>query len=136
MTMARWLVACIAASLFAAPAAAVPDADPIIGIWRNPHGTIDVQTMACAHRLCGIIVRASPQAVADARESGVDRLIGLQLLNDYRRTASGNWVGRVYVPDMGRSFSSHIELTEPNVLRISGCLIGGFFCKSQLWKRL
>lgn len=130
------MLPCLIAAPLAMLASAAPAANPIIGVWRNPRGTIDVQTAPCRDRLCGAIVRASPQAVADARDSGVDRLIGLQLLSDYRHTRSGSWTGRVYVPDMGRSFSSHIELAGPDRLRISGCLFAGFFCKSQLWRRV
>lgn len=119
----------------AAPAGSV-QSDPIYGVWRNPRGTIDIRTAPCNDGLCGAIVRASPQAVADAKDAGVTTLIGLELLQDYHRAATGRWTGLVYVPDMGRSFSSHIEQVGPDQLRISGCLWRGWVCKSQLWHRI
>lgn len=109
---------------------------PAIGVWSNPKRTLDVQTAPCGPRLCGTIVRASEGARADAREAGVTQLIGLQLLQDYRPVDAHTWRGRVYVPDMGRRFSSRIEQLSPDTLRISGCLIGNLFCKSQLWQRV
>lgn len=118
-----------------APAGTVRS-DPIYGTWRNPRGTIDIRTAPCKDGLCGTIVRASPEAVADAKDAGVTTLVGLDLLQDYHRAATGRWAGLVYVPDMGRRFSSHIEQVTPDRLRISGCLWRDWFCKSQLWRRV
>ena len=120
----------------AAPIAAETAVSPdMFGIWTNPRGTVKVQTRDCDGRLCGHIVWAAPEAVADARESGVPQLIGVQLLRDYRAIEAGRWQGQVYVPDMGRSFSSTIRRINANSLKISGCVLGGWICKSQVWQR-
>lgn len=111
------------------------EANIVEGIWINPRGTVAVKTGPCGTRLCGHIVWASPVAVADARDSGVSQLIGLELLQDYKFSGARRWTGRVFVPDMGRSFSSTIEQLSAHDLKIQGCLIGGFLCKSQTWHR-
>lgn len=111
---------------------ATPD---IIGTWVNPRGTVKVRTGVCAGNLCGWIVWAAPQAQADAREGGVPRLIGIELLRDYHGAGANRYRGTVYVPDMGRTFYSTIEQRDPNSLRISGCVLGGLICKSQNWHR-
>jgi len=129
----------IASNAMAAEALAPPlPGDPILGKWSNPKGTLAVQTTPCrdANKLCGAIVWANSKAMADARNAGVDQLIGTQLLSDYRRTGQNRWAGTVYIPDMGRSFSSRIKQNSPQQLTISGCLIGGFLCKSQVWHRV
>ena len=109
----------------------------VIGRWSNPKGTLAVQTGPCGDgALCGQIVWASPQAQADARDAGVPALVGTQLLQGYRPEGRNSWAGRVYVPDMGRSFSSRIRQTSAGTLSISGCLVGGFLCKSQVWHRV
>ena len=111
--------------------------DVVVGRWSNPRGTLAVQTGPCDDgALCGRIVWASPQAQADARDAGVAGLVGTQLLQGYRPQGHGSWAGRVYVPDMGRSFSSRIRQTSAGTLSISGCLVGGFLCKSQVWHRV
>lgn len=107
-----------------------------IGLWQNPAGTLRVRTAFCGEALCGTIAAASPVAEADAKAAGVPSLLGIELLENYRKIGHNHWAGRVYVPDMGRSFSSRIIQTSPSTLKISGCLIGGFLCKSQIWKRL
>jgi uncharacterized protein (DUF2147 family) len=127
------VLAALAALTLAAPAmAGQGSAD---GIWRNPRGTIDVRIQPCGEQLCGVIARASPEAMQDAKDAGIANLIGIELLKDYRKTGPTRWDGTVYVPDMGHSFSSHIEQISPTELKISGCLIGGWLCKSQLWTR-
>lgn len=122
-------------SVHASARAPVAAAAGVIGTWINPHGSVKVQTGACGDRLCGWVVWADAQAQQDARDSGVARLIGTELLQDYRATGDGRWQGRVYVPDMGRTFWSRIEQQGPNSLRISGCILGGWICKSQVWQR-
>lgn len=119
----------------APPLAVQTTADPALGIWTNPHRTIDIRTEDCGGHLCGTIVAAAPEAVQDAHDAGIDRLIGLSLLRDYRRVSDTRWEGIVYVPGMGRTFSSHIVKVAPDTLRISGCLVGQYLCRSQDWTR-
>lgn len=125
----------LAAAIAATAVAPSPAPKSVLGVWTNPKSTLAVRAAPCGDALCGTIVHAAPKAVTDAREAGVPRLIGIQLLQGYRPTGRGSWAGRVYVPDMGRSFSSRIRQTAPDRLTISGCLIGALFCRSQQWRR-
>jgi uncharacterized protein (DUF2147 family) len=138
-----WTLAlCVAAATSAQasgpvrPTTASTSRDPIFGTWTNPRRTIVVKTSLCGSALCGEIVAAGAEAQNDAREAGVEHLIGTELLRNYRKTGSGHWTGTVFVPDMARSFSSHIVQRSPDVLRISGCILGGLICKSQDWTRI
>ena len=117
------------------PAAATASSS-VYGLWRNPRGTIEARIAPCGARLCGTVFRASPEAERDARDAGVQELVGVQLLRHYRQVAPGRWKGRVYVPDMGGTFGSRMVQLSPTQLKISGCMIGGSLCKSQLWTRL
>ena len=136
LSLLRFHVAALAclslATASPAPAAMRTD---LSGLWLNPKGSVAVQTQACSGRLCGRIVWVSASALADARESGIANPIGIELLKDYRRSNDGTWHGLVYVPDMGRSFHSTIVALAPDRLKISGCLLGNFICKSQIWRR-
>lgn len=106
------------------------------GLWLSPHNNVAVRTGACGDRLCGWIVWADREAQADARDGGTDRLIGTELLEDYRPEGKGQWRGIVFVPDMGRRFSSQINQLSSGQLRVKGCILGGLICKSQLWTRI
>jgi uncharacterized protein (DUF2147 family) len=138
MPIARF--AAIAAAMLCVSAATsgatVADTSTVYGVWLNPHKSVEVQTRSCGATLCGSIVWASDEALGDARDAGVDKLMGLQLLSGYRQKGRSLWQGRVYVPDMGRSFFSRIEQVAPDRLKISGCILGGLLCKSQTWTRV
>lgn len=135
--MRRTLIIMPLFAALAAPAiaAAQPPGRPE-GLWLNPRKSVAVHAGPCGERLCGWIVWASSEAQADARESGVARLIGTELLEDYRATGPGNWSGTVFVPDMGRRFSSRINALSATQLQIKGCILGGLICKSQIWTRI
>lgn len=116
--------------------AAAPQPSSVLqGFWRNPKGTVEVHIDACQTGMCGTVVSASASAVADARDSGYPALVGMQLLYGYHAAGPAEWQGTIFVPDIGRSFTSHIDLVDSDHVRVSGCLIGKFLCKSQLWRR-
>lgn len=104
--------------------------------WLGPYRNVKVETGDCNGNLCGWVVWATPEAEAEAREGGVQHLVGTELLQDYRQVARDRWQGRVFVPDMGRTFYSTITRLDPGRLKISGCILGGLVCKSQIWRRV
>jgi len=127
----------LAAALTLAPMPALAAVQaPIDGLWLNPKGSVAVRTGPCGPKLCGWVAWANAQATKDAIDSGVTRLVGTALLENYTLSGTDLWQGTVFVPDMGHRFSSTIARVNPDTLRIKGCLIGGFFCKSQIWHRI
>lgn len=133
------MVAAFAISTGASPILAQTESPAramVKGVWMNPKRTVAVRTASCGEKLCGRIVWANPTALKDARDSGVQSLIGTELLQDYQSSADGRWSGTLYVPDMGGHFSSTITPIGASSLRVKGCLIGGFICKSQIWQRI
>jgi len=135
--MHKTKIATALAALLAAPAMATaqPARSPE-GLWLNPHGSVAVRTGACGDRICGWVVWASDEAQKDARGSGIDRLIGTELLENYRPYGPARWSGTVFVPDMNRHFASEIDALSPTRLKIKGCIFGGLICKSQVWSRI
>jgi uncharacterized protein (DUF2147 family) len=135
MMRRMWIAPLLA--IWAAPAlAATRPVDNPAGLWLSPHQSVVVRTGPCGEKLCGWVAWANSEALADAQDGGVAHLVGTELLQDYRPTGSKNWSGTVFVPDMGRSFSSQIDALSPGQLRIRGCILGGLICKSQIWNRI
>jgi len=97
---------------------------------------VHVVIAGCGELICGTVVWASSAAISDAREGGTPNLIGTRLLRDYRMTGEGRWQGRVFVPDWNRDFFSRLETVNGSTLKVSGCVFGGYICKSQLWTRV
>ena len=112
-----------------------PDQRAIFGVWENPHGSVRVKTGACGDEICGWVVWASDQAILDARDGGTANLVGTEILRGYRPTGDYSWQGEVFVPDMGGTFFSKIRQVDSEQLKVSGCILHGLFCKSQMWHR-
>ncbi|WP_419808177.1 DUF2147 domain-containing protein [Sphingomonas sp.] len=129
--LAALMMTAVAASVSAAPAMTIPE-----GLWVNPHNSVVVRTGPCGAKLCGWVVWGSRQAKEDARDGGVADLLGTELLQDYGGDGPGAWSGTVFVPDKGRHFASTIQQLSPASLKISGCILGGLICKSQVWNRI
>ena len=124
---------------FAAAAAvggAKAGATSIEGIWQNRNATLEVRIVPCGRHYCGIVVGARGEAVADARLSGTQRLVGTQVLKDYAPAADGLWRGSVFVPELGRHLSSRIRFLDADTVQLSACALGGLICKTKVWHRL
>lgn len=117
-------------------AASVVRAEPIHGTWENPTGDVRVITQQCGTDLCGKVSWASELAKRDASAGGTPQLVGTSLLRNYRQTRPGHWKGNVFVPDLGETYYSTIKQLDANRIKISGCILGGLLCKSQVWRKL
>jgi uncharacterized protein (DUF2147 family) len=113
-----------------------PAAPPIATEWRNPGNSVHVRIDKCDGRLCGTVTWASAKAQADARRGGTENLIGTRLFRDLEPAGSGTWRGKVFVPDIRKTFSGTIRFADPNTMVGKGCVLFGVICKSQTWKRL
>lgn len=110
--------------------------DPVFGVWRNPKGSVHLEIRPCGGQTCGYVVWANAEAQADARKGGTPQLIGQQLLRDFARDDEGQWKGKVFVPDLGMTFSGRVSVADKDRLKAKGCVLGNFLCKSQVWTRV
>ncbi len=134
--VSRITIALAAAFAVFAGQAVTAQGPGVEGVWSNPKGSVQVKTGTCGGKLCGVVVYASQKAQADAKKAGAQPLIGTTLLRGYRANGSAQWAGEVYVPDRKASYYSTIQLVDAQTLKVSGCVLGGLICKSQLWHRV
>jgi uncharacterized protein (DUF2147 family) len=123
-------------ALLLAAASPAPVPDKSVGIWQNPQGSVRVQSRHCGANMCGTVVWANDKAKADAAKGGTANLIGLDLFQNFSVDAKGLWHGKVYVPDIGKTFTGTVTVVNENTLKGEGCLIGHLGCKSQVWTRV
>lgn len=109
--------------------------DDLAGVWRNPKNTVHVRIAPCGPNVCGTIVWASEQAQTKAAEAGNPKLLGTQIFREFKPQGPNAWKGRVFVPDMDRTFSGNLKLASQNAVVARGCVLG-FICKSQTWIRV
>lgn len=117
--------------------AAAPEGDKrSFGIWSNPSGSVHVRAEPCGKRMCGVVVQANDKAKADAARGGTPNLIGQRLFRDFQPAGEGVWRGKVFVPDIAKTFSGTISVIDDTHLEGKGCLLGNIGCRSQIWTRV
>ena len=131
----RTFIAAAFAVLGLAQTPAFAQSSDVYGVWKNPKNSVHVEVKPCGDNACGYVIWANDKAVAKAREAGSTTLVGLQLFREMTPTEDGAWKGRVYVPDLNKTFSGRAEPIDRQRLRAKGCLIAGVVCKSQIWTR-
>lgn len=125
--------AALALALTTQPSAA---ADRSFGVWRNPKNSVHIRVQPCAGKMCGVVVWASDKAKADAAKGSPAPLVGASLFRDFHQEQPGLWRGKVFVPDIGKTFSGTIRVLDPQHIEGRGCLVGTVGCKTQVWTRL
>lgn len=127
----------LAASLMVASGSAMAARESrSFGLWSNPKGSVHVRATPCGKRMCGVVVWASEKARADSARGGTPQLVGETLFRDFTREGPDRWRGKVFVPDIGKTFSGTITVIDKDRMEGKGCLIGGIGCKSQIWTRV
>jgi uncharacterized protein (DUF2147 family) len=106
------------------------------GVWRNPKDSVHVEVRRCGLAACGVVVWANAKAQADAREGGTPELIGLELFRNFVREPDGTWRGKVFVPDLNRTFTGAARPIGARTLQARGCLFAVIVCKTQTWMRI
>ena len=133
--MLRFIFVILSGLIAVAPAYAAED-EAVVGTWRNIRNTMHIQMYHCGASICGKVVWASDTAVADAQRGGSGNPIGTQVFSDFRKDSGGNWRGRVFVPDLHKTFSGSLLIVDRNTLKGTGCLVGRVLCKAKVLVRI
>jgi uncharacterized protein (DUF2147 family) len=128
------LLAAVLAVLATAQAATAAPA--IYGVWRNPKNSVHLEIRACETGTCGYVVWANAHAREDARKGSGKELLGMQLLRGFAPDERNVWRGKVFVPDLDRTFSGSAQLIDDRSLKAKGCFLANLLCKSQTWTRI
>jgi uncharacterized protein (DUF2147 family) len=122
----------------AAPALAAPD---VTGNWivQDRSGVVTIER--CGASVCGRITRAliikpnypktdvhNPDPKLRSRP-----MIGLPIISGFKEEADRWANGKIYDPESGKTYKSHLRLNADGSLKVSGCI--AFFCQSQRWTR-
>ncbi len=113
-----------------------PVAAPIASEWRNPIDSVQIRLDRCDGALCGTVTWASPKAIADAKRGGTDQLVGTRLFRNLQPAGDGAWKGKVFVPDIRKTFAGTIEFKDGDKMLGKGCVLFGLVCKAQTWSRV
>jgi uncharacterized protein (DUF2147 family) len=113
-----------------------PAPAPVAGTWRNPSGSVHIAIRPCGPKLCATVVAASDTAKADAARGGTRDLIGTRLFDGLTPAGPNRWTGRVYVPDLDRSFNGEVVLVNRTAVGVKGCVGRNQLCMDPRWTRV
>src|SRR5436190_7980173 len=145
MACRSFLIAAVAAAMFAAPSARAQVAGEATGVWLTQAGDARVRISKCGGGICGVIVGLkAPIDPATGKPQVDDKnpnpalakrpIIGLPLFSGMRATGPGKWSGQIYNADDGSTYASNVAVTGPDKLRVESCM--GAFCGGETWTRV
>ncbi len=109
------------------------------GDWARPNGFSKIRISSCGSTLCGkLIWLKSPQKDTQNPDTSKRNrsLVGVQIIKSMKPTGKdGQWKGKVYNAEDGKTYVGFIKLTSANKLKLEGCVMGGLICKGETWTR-
>jgi uncharacterized protein (DUF2147 family) len=113
-------------------------AESPIGEWTVEDGTARIRILRCDDNLWGVISWTKDTPGKDENNPDPAKrersVMGIPILIDMKPSGK-KWTGTVYNADDGRSYTSNINLKSKDVLRIEGCVMGGYICSGEDWTR-
>ena len=119
------LVLCFAVST--SPALA---AEPL-GTWLSESGDTKVRIAPGGGSFVGTVVWAKG---GDAASECMGNPVGMAMIYDVKPSGKG-FKGKLKNYKDCRTYTGKLELISPDKLRMSGCVLGGLFCKKQVWTK-
>jgi uncharacterized protein (DUF2147 family) len=115
---------------------AIAQAPEIIGTYVNDSGRTKVRLSECDAGVCGTVVWMKEPA-SDINNPDVSKrnrpVVGLQAVT-LKPTGDGTYSGTLYNTESGKTYSGKAKLSDSGV-ELSGCVLGGFICKTSVWRR-
>ncbi len=121
---------------FLVAGAAMAQADPT-GEWVVADGFARIRVVGCGDRMWGVVSweekpetdKNNPDPSKRSRPT-----LGMPVLLGMKATQRNRWEGEIYNSQDGRTYSASISLSNPDTLRVQGCVLG-FLCGGENWPR-
>lgn len=115
-----------AALLIASLGAGTAQAAGPEGTWLTESGETRVKIAPCGGGLCGDIVWV--------RDAGAKSVVGTRMMT-MSPASGGSWSGKLTNYKDGKTYNGKMSMEGDNRLKLSGCVLGGLFCRNQTWTR-
>lgn len=129
-----WLTVNAAHSQPAAPSSPAPT-----GEWLVADRVARIKIVDCGGHLWGVVAWEARPGGTDQRNPDPQLrsrpTLGMPILLDMTLAKPNRWEGQVYNSQNGKTYSANISLSDPNTLRIQGCVFG-FLCGGENWTRV
>lgn len=115
----------IASALALAMLTGAAQAD-VSGTWRSQSGKTQVRIAPAGGGYVGTIVATSVRSACSAAGT---RMISM-------RGSGREFAGQLVNPENCKTYKGKLQVLDDNRLKLSGCVVGGLFCRSQVWTRV
>jgi len=86
---------------------------------------------------CGKVVWVNPstlepgQDVNELTSKAGEPILGLQILEGFKRKKTDWRSGTIYSPDVDKTYASKLKRLDDGTLQVKGCI--AFLCQTQIW---
>lgn len=125
----------LAASALAPGTAAAQDPT---GEWLVEDKVAIIRIENCGGAMWGINAWEKEPGVDNSNPDPKKRgrpTLGAAIILGMKPTKPNKWEGEIYNPENGKKYEASISLSSPDVLRVTGCVLG-FLCGGQDWTRV
>jgi uncharacterized protein (DUF2147 family) len=130
------LITTLAALLVSLPAAA--DEPSPTGEWAVENGEAHVRILRCGDALWGALDWLKAPGTDENNPDETKRtrpLLGLPILREMKQDTT-RWLGKIYNSENGKIYNGNISFVTADTLHIEGCVLGGWLCGGENWKRI
>jgi uncharacterized protein (DUF2147 family) len=117
---------------------AAPSSPTPTGEWLVNDRVARIKIVDCGGHLWGVVAWEARGGGTDIRNPDPQLrsrpTLGMPILLDMTLARPNRWEGQVYNSQNGKTYSANISLSDPNTLRIQGCVLG-FLCGGENWTR-
>lgn len=117
------------------------------GTWLTEDKSTRVAFQACGAADCGKIVWLKDPVDPETGQAWRDKfnpddtqkrraLIGLAIASGLKPSGDRRWVGALYDPEEGKTYTGEVQLVGQDRLQLKGCALGGLVCESEVWSRV
>ena len=101
-------------------------AGDVTGEWMRADGKAKVKMSRCGSAICG--------ALSWVQDPAGPGKVGQKVFYDMIPSGDNAWAGKAFNPEDGKEYTGKMVL-EGGALTTSGCVFGGWICKSFNWTR-
>jgi len=113
------------------------------GRWITASGNLEVDLAPCEDakaRLCGTVTRVLANRSMERPGEEMQSIdgaspLGMKILIDFEPAGGGDWEGKIYNRENGKTYSCAMNLQSPDELKLRAYKLMHLFGKTQMWRR-
>jgi uncharacterized protein (DUF2147 family) len=109
-----------------------------VGRWLTQSGNLEIDIASCGKALCGTVVRvlgnqSMSQPGVEVKSADARAALGMKILSELISSGDGEWEGRIYNRENGKTYDCRALLSAPDQLEIRAYVFLSLFGKTQVW---